>query len=56
VRRALWLRVLALGGTTCMLAYFLTLPVPLMKVVYWNTLYAIVNVVWIGRLLLRRSR
>jgi hypothetical protein len=56
VRRTLWLRVLSLGGTTCLLAYFLTLPVPLMKVVYWNSLYAIINVVWIGRLLLRRPR
>jgi hypothetical protein len=54
VRRTLWLRVLSLAGTTCLLGYFLTLPVPLMKVVYWNTLYAIINVVWIGRLLLRR--
>jgi hypothetical protein len=56
VRRTLWLRVLSLAGTSCLLAYFLTLPVPLMKVVYWNTLYAIINVVWIGRLLLRRPR
>jgi hypothetical protein len=56
VRRALWLRALSLAGTSCLLAYFLTLPVPLMKVVYWNTLYAIINVVWIGRLLLRRPR
>ena len=56
VRRTLWLRALSLGGTSCLIAYFLTLPVPLMKVVYWNALYAIINAAWIGRLLLRRPR
>jgi len=56
VRKTLWLRMLSLVGTSCLLAYFLTLPVPLMKVVYWNSLYAIINVVWIGRLLLRGPR
>jgi len=52
VRKTLWLRALSLAGTTCLIVYFLTLPEPLMRVVYWNTLYAIINVVWIGRLLL----
>lgn len=56
VRKTLWLRALSLAGTTLLLAYFLTLPVPLMQAVYWNTLYAIINVVWIGRLLLRLPR
>jgi hypothetical protein len=56
VRRTLWLRVLSLAGTSCLLAYFLTLPVPLMKVVYWKTLYAVINAAWIGRLLLRTRR
>lgn len=56
VRRTLWLRALSLAGTSCLLAYFLTLPVPLMQAVYWNTLYAVINVVWIGRLVLRSSR
>lgn len=53
VRRTLWLRVLSLAGTSLLITYFLTLPEPLMQPVYWNTLYAVINVVWIGRLLLR---
>jgi hypothetical protein len=56
VRKTLWLRALSLAGTSCLLAYFLTLPVPLMQAVYWNTLYAVINVVWIGRVLLRPAR
>jgi hypothetical protein len=56
VRKTLWLRTLSLAGTSCLLAYFLTLPVPLMQAVYWNTLYAVINAVWIGRLLLRPTR
>lgn len=52
VRRTLWLRVLSLAGTSCLIAYFLTLPEPLMRVVYWNALYAVINMAWIGRLLL----
>jgi hypothetical protein len=53
VRRALWLRALSLAGTSCLIVYFLTLPQPLMKPVYWNLLYVVINVVWIGRLLLQ---
>jgi hypothetical protein len=56
VRKTLWLRALSLAGTSFLLAYFLTLPVPLMQAVYWNMLYAVINVVWIGRVLLRPSR
>ena len=56
VRKTLWLRALSLAGTSCLLTYFLTLPVPLMQAVYWNTLYAVINAVWIGRLLLRPAR
>jgi len=55
VRKTLWLRALSLAGTSCLLAYFLTLPVPLMQAVYWNALYAVINAIWIGRLLLRSS-
>ena len=51
VRSTLHLRVLSLGGTSCLIVYFLTLPEPLMQVIYWNVLYAVINVVWIGRLL-----
>lgn len=53
VRRTLWLRVLSLGGTSCLIVYFLTLPEPLMKPVYWNLLYVVINAAWIGRLLLQ---
>jgi len=52
VRKTLWLRALSLAGTSCLIAYFLTLPEPLMRLVYWNLLYATINVVWIARLLL----
>jgi len=53
VRKTLWLRALSLAGTSCLIVYFLTLPEPLMRVVYWNTLYAVINGVWIARLLLQ---
>jgi len=53
VRKTLWLRALSLGGTSCLIAYFLTLPEPLMQAVYWNVLYVVINAAWIGRLLLR---
>ena len=56
VRNTVWLRALSLVGTAFLVAYFLTLPVPLMQAVYWNMLYAVINVVWIGRLMLRPPR
>jgi hypothetical protein len=52
VRSTLWLRALSLGGTSCLIVYFLSMPEPMMQVVYWNALYAVINAVWIGRLLL----
>ena len=55
-RSTLWLRSLSLGGTSCLIVYFLTLPVPLMQVVYWNALYAVINAVWVGRLLVEAAR
>ncbi len=54
VRHMLKLRVLSLAGVCCLIAYFYTLPEPLMHVVYWNLFYAALNTVWIGRLLLER--
>jgi len=56
VRKTLWLRALSLAGTSCLIAYFLTLPEPLMRVVYWNALYAVINAGWIARLLLGPAR
>lgn len=56
VGRTLWLRALSLAGTVCLIVYFATLPEPLMQVVYWNTLFALINAAWIGRLLLARAR
>jgi hypothetical protein len=56
VRSTLQLRMLSLGGTSCLIGYFLTLPEPLLKPVYWNALYVVINAVWIGRLLLQSSR
>ena len=56
VRKTLWLRGLSLVGTAFLVAYFLTLPVPLMQAVYWNVLYAAINGVWIGRLMLQPPR
>ena len=53
VRSTLWLRSLSLGGTSCLIVYFLTLPEPLLQPVYWNALYMVINAAWIGRLLLR---
>ncbi|MBA1146128.1 hypothetical protein H0Z60_03545 [Ectothiorhodospiraceae bacterium WFHF3C12] len=56
VRNLLLLRALSLAGASCLLAYFYTLPEPLMHLVYWNAFYCALNVVWVLRLLYERSR
>jgi hypothetical protein len=56
VGRTLWLRALSLAGTVCLIVYFSSLPEPLMQVVYWNALFALINAVWVGRLLWARAR
>ncbi|MCC5810524.1 MAG: hypothetical protein JJU06_09145 [Ectothiorhodospiraceae bacterium] len=54
VRHMLKLRILSLAGVCCLVAYFASLPEPLMHVVYWNLFYAALNAVWIARLLMER--
>lgn len=56
VRSTLRLRLLSLGGTSCLIVYFLSFPEPLVQVVCWNLVYAVINVVWIGRLMLESRR
>ena len=56
VRNLLVLRALSLSGAACLLAYFYTLPQPLMHLVYWNSFYCLLNAVWVVRLLHERAR
>jgi hypothetical protein len=54
MRDVLWLRVLTVIGGTCVMAYFYFLPEPLLVPVAWNVVFALINVVQIGLLLLER--
>jgi hypothetical protein len=51
VRPTLRLRGLSLAGTTCLIVYFYSLPEPLMQVVYWNSVFALINAAWIAQCL-----
>ncbi len=55
VRDVLWLRLLSLVGAGCLMLYFYAQPQPFMQVVYWNLVFAGLNVYWIGRLALERA-
>jgi Popeye protein conserved region len=54
VRDILWLRVLTVVASVCLVAYFYFQPEPLMTPIYWNIVFAAMNVYWIVRLLLER--
>ena len=54
VRDILWLRILAVVAAACLIPYFYFRPEPLMTPIYWNLVFAALNVYWICRLLLER--
>ena len=54
VRDILWLRVLTVVASGCLVPYFYFQPEPLMTPIYWNLVFTALNVGWIARLLLER--
>ena len=54
VRDILWLRFLTVIATFCLIPYFCFRPEPLMTSIYWNLVFAALNLYWIVRLLLER--
>ena len=54
VRDILWLRILAVIASACLIIYFYFRPEPLMAPIYWNLVFAALNIYWIWRLLLER--
>jgi len=54
VRDILWLRGLAVIAAACLVPYFYFRPEPLLTPIYWNLVFAALNIYWICRLLLER--
>jgi CRP-like cAMP-binding protein len=55
VRDILWLRILTVIATFCLIPYYFTRPEPMMVPIYWSLVFAALNVYWIVRLLLERA-
>jgi CRP-like cAMP-binding protein len=55
VRDILWLRILTVIATLCLIPYYFTRPEPMMVPIYWSLVFAVLNVYWIVRLLLERA-
>jgi hypothetical protein len=54
VRDILWLRILTVVASACLIPYFYFRPDPLMTPIYWNLVFTALNIYWICRLLLER--
>lgn len=54
MRDILWLRILSVVAAACLIPYFYFRPEPLMTPIYWNLVFAALNIYWICRLLLER--
>ncbi len=54
VRDILWLRTLTVIAAACLVRYFYYRPEPLMTPIYWNLVFAALNIYWIARLLWER--
>jgi cyclic nucleotide-binding protein len=54
VRDILWLRILTVVASACLIPYFYFRPEPLMVSIYWNLVFTALNIYWICRLLLER--
>ena len=55
VRDILWLRILTVIATLCLIPYYFTRPEPMMVPIYWSLVFAALNVYWIVHLLLERA-
>jgi CRP-like cAMP-binding protein len=55
VRDILWLRILTVIATLCLIPYYFTRPEPMVVPIYWSLVFAALNVYWIVRLLLERA-
>ncbi len=55
VQGVLWLRVLSIIATSCLIPYFYLQPQPLMVAVYWNALFILLNVYWVFRLIFEQK-
>src|SRR5580698_1223098 len=55
VRDILWLRILTVIATLCLIPYYFTRPEPMMVPIYWSLVFAVLNVYWIVRLFLERA-
>jgi hypothetical protein len=54
VRDILWLRILAVTAAACLVPYFYFRPEPMMTPIYWNLVFAALNIFWVFRLMLER--
>ena len=54
VRDILWLRILTVVGATMLLPYYYFQVDPLWAAIAWNTVFILINIFWIARLLLDR--
>lgn len=55
VQGVLWLRVLSIIATSCLIPYFYLQPQPLMVAVYWNAFFILLNVYWVFRLMFEQK-
>jgi CRP-like cAMP-binding protein len=55
VRDILWLRLLTVVATVCLIPYYYARPEPMMVPIYWSLVFTALNVYWIVRLLLERT-
>jgi Popeye protein conserved region len=54
VRDILWLRMLTVVATICLIPYYYFQPESMMIPIYWNIVFMVLNIYWICRLLLER--
>jgi hypothetical protein len=54
VRDILWLRLLTVVASICLVPYYYVRPEPMMVPIYWNLVFTALNVYWIVRLLVER--
>src|ERR1700749_5112587 len=55
VRDILWLRILTVVATICLIPYYYVRPEPMMVPIYWSLVFAALNIYWVVRLVLERA-
>jgi CRP-like cAMP-binding protein len=55
VRDILWLRLLTVVATICLIPYYYARPEPMMVAIYWSLVFTALNLYWIVRLFLERA-